>query len=308
MSAFVSDSQRGDAGARAAARSRAARRARARWRRRGVARRPPTASSRSTVSKGTSGPHDRQVHAEGAARQSAGRLRGRQPAAHRARLSRHGQRARPHAAGRRRPALRSVNVVQAGNRTRVVFNLNKPQTFETQVDGNAVLVTLYDQSGHARRRRTQTVQRFAEAQPGDIAARAARRRLPPRRATAKAASSSTCPTTDRHRHPPAGPDADRRLPQDVAAAQPRAPARRAATSARRCVTVDTFEQGGNARMVIEPKGLWEHSAYQTDNQFILEVKPVQEDPNKLSQGTRRATRARSSRSTSRTSKCARCCR
>ena len=39
-------------------------------------------------------------------------------------------------------------------------------------------------------------------------------------------------------------------------------------------------------MVIEPKGLWEHSAYQTDNRFIIEVKPIQEDPNKLTQGTR----------------------
>src|SRR5205814_10578804 len=45
------------------------------------------------------------------------------------------------------PALRSVNVVQAGNRTRVVFNLNKPQSFETQLDGNTVLVTLSDQAG-----------------------------------------------------------------------------------------------------------------------------------------------------------------
>src|SRR5262249_44314081 len=47
------------------------------------------------------------------------------------------------------------------------------------------------------------------------------------------------------------------------------------------VAVDTFNQGGNTRMVIEPKGLWEHSAYQTDNRFILEVRTVQEDPNKL---------------------------
>ncbi len=45
-------------------------------------------------------------------------------------------------------------------------------------------------------------------------------------------------------------------------------------------------QGANARMVIEPKGLWEHSAYQSDNRFILEVKPILEDPNKLTQGTR----------------------
>jgi type IV pilus assembly protein PilQ len=47
--------------------------------------------------------------------------------------------------------------------------------------------------------------------------------------------------------------------------------------------VDTFEQGGNARMVIEPRGLWEYSAYQTDTQFIVEVKPVREDPNRLVQ-------------------------
>jgi type IV pilus assembly protein PilQ len=47
--------------------------------------------------------------------------------------------------------------------------------------------------------------------------------------------------------------------------------------------VDTFEQAGNARMVIEPRGIWEYSAYQTDTQFILEVKPVKEDPNKLVQ-------------------------
>ena len=39
-------------------------------------------------------------------------------------------------------------------------------------------------------------------------------------------------------------------------------------------------------MIVEPKGLWEHSAYQTDNRFILEVKPIVEDPNKLVQGTR----------------------
>jgi type IV pilus assembly protein PilQ len=52
------------------------------------------------------------------------------------------------------------------------------------------------------------------------------------------------------------------------------------------VSIDTFAQGANARMVIEPKGLWEHSAYQSDNRFILEVKPILEDPNKLTQGTR----------------------
>ena len=31
------------------------------------------------------------------------------------------------------------------------------------------------------------------------------------------------------------------------------------------------------QLVIEPRGAWEHSAYQTDNQFVLEVRPVKID-------------------------------
>ena len=50
------------------------------------------------------------------------------------------------------PSLRSLNVVQAGNRTRVVFNLTKPQSFETEVQGNVVLVTLTEQSTTASSR------------------------------------------------------------------------------------------------------------------------------------------------------------
>ena len=37
-------------------------------------------------------------------------------------------------------------------------------------------------------------------------------------------------------------------------------------------------------MVVEPRGAWEHSAYQSDNQFVLEVRPQKVDPNKLVQG------------------------
>ena len=43
-------------------------------------------------------------------------------------------------------------------------------------------------------------------------------------------------------------------------------------------------------MVIEPQGLWEHNAYQSDTQFVVEVKPIKEDPNKLTQGTRQGYR------------------
>lgn len=48
--------------------------------------------------------------------------------------------------------------------------------------------------------------------------------------------------------------------------------------------VTTTQVGDRVRMVIEPRGHWEHSAYQTDNQFVLEVRPVKVDPQKLTQG------------------------
>jgi type IV pilus assembly protein PilQ len=37
-------------------------------------------------------------------------------------------------------------------------------------------------------------------------------------------------------------------------------------------------------MVVEPKGAWEHSAYQSDSQFVLELRQQKVDPNKLTQG------------------------
>jgi type IV pilus assembly protein PilQ len=49
-------------------------------------------------------------------------------------------------------------------------------------------------------------------------------------------------------------------------------------------SVSVFQSGDRVRMVVEPSGSWEHSAYQTDNQFVLEVRPVKVDPNKLTQG------------------------
>lgn len=48
--------------------------------------------------------------------------------------------------------------------------------------------------------------------------------------------------------------------------------------------ITTAQAGDRVRMVVEPKGNWEHSAYQSDNQFVLEVRPQKVDPNKLTQG------------------------
>jgi len=183
------------------------------------------------------------------------------------------------------PALRSVNVVQAGNRTRVVFNLNKPQSYETQIEGNTVLVTLTDQPSAAAAAEAPVVSRFAEARPGEVTHTLRdvdfrRGRNGEGRIIVDLSDNSTGIDIRQQ---------GRTLVVDfLKTAVPRNLERRldVADFATPVATIDTFGQGGNARIVIEPRGLWEHSAYQADNRFILENKPIQEDPNKLTQGTR----------------------
>ncbi len=48
--------------------------------------------------------------------------------------------------------------------------------------------------------------------------------------------------------------------------------------------ITTTQQGDRVRMVIEPTGEWEHSAYQSDNQFVVEVRQKKVDLSKLTQG------------------------
>ena len=180
--------------------------------------------------------------------------------------------------------LRSVNVVQAGSRTRVVLNLNKPQTFETQVEGNVVVVTLFDQSDSLDAK-TPTVQRFAEARPGDV--QHALRDVDFRRGS-NGEGRIVVDLSDNSTGIDIRQQGKLLIVDFIGTAVPRNLERRLDVQdfATPVVSVDTLTQGGNARMIIEPKGLWEHSAYQADKRFILEVKPIQEDPNKLTQGTR----------------------
>ena len=57
--------------------------------------------------------------------------------------------------------LRTVNIVQAGNRTRLVMNLAKPVGYETRMDGKDLYVTL--QSSPTVVSNANVTTRFAEA-------------------------------------------------------------------------------------------------------------------------------------------------
>jgi type IV pilus assembly protein PilQ len=183
------------------------------------------------------------------------------------------------------PALRSMQFVQAGNRTRVVFNLNKPQTFDTKVEGNDVLVTLADSSTATAQAAPAPAQRFAEARGTDQ--QHALRDIDFRRGR-NGEGRIVVDLSDNN----AGIDIRQQGRQLIVDFQkttvPRNLERRmdVADFNTPVVTIDTFQQNDTARMVIEPKGIWEHSAYQADNRFIVEIKPVADDPNKLVQGTR----------------------
>ncbi|MFA7316167.1 MAG: AMIN domain-containing protein [Sulfuricella sp.] len=60
--------------------------------------------------------------------------------------------------------LRTMNIVQAGNRTRLVLNLAKPVGYETRMDGNSLIVSLHGTATSVST--TNETTRFAEAGAG----------------------------------------------------------------------------------------------------------------------------------------------
>jgi type IV pilus assembly protein PilQ len=183
--------------------------------------------------------------------------------------------------------VRSVNIVQAGERSRLVFNLNRPLNYATAVDGNNVIVTIDGTGGVARAVNAAGVPVAQAAAPASAAgARPAIRDIDFRRGTAgEGRVVIDLPGNQ------VGVDV-RQQGQNIVVdfaktALPEMLRRRLdvgdfGTPVR---TITATSQGDNVRMVIEPKGLWEHSAYQSDSQLVVEVRPLKEDPNKLSQGT-----------------------
>ncbi len=180
--------------------------------------------------------------------------------------------------------LRGMSMVQVGDRTRMVLNLRNMVTYESQIEGNVLSVVLTPVPVAEARSRTRAAERFAE---GTTDAKHAIREVDFRRGKAGEGrivvdlGDTTTGIDIRQQGQQLIVDfLKTQLPENL---RKRLDVQDFATPVS---TVSTFAQGENVRMVIEPKGLWEHNAYQTDTQFVIEVKPVQYDPNKLVQGTR----------------------
>jgi type IV pilus assembly protein PilQ len=183
--------------------------------------------------------------------------------------------------------LRSLAMVQAGDRTRLVLNLRNMVTYETQVEGRDLVIALTPTPAMAAKPVPQ-LPRFAE---GTSEMKHSLRDVDFRRGKGGEGRivvelSDTSTGIDIRQQ-------GQQLVVDfIRTALPEKLRRRMDVNdfATPVTSISTFQQGENVRMVIEPKGLWEHNAYQTDTQFVVEVKPVQYDPNKLIQGSRQGYR------------------
>ncbi|OJZ21623.1 MAG: pilus assembly protein PilQ [Thiobacillus sp. 65-29] len=177
--------------------------------------------------------------------------------------------------------LTSVNVVQAGTRTRVVLNLSKAAEYEARVDGTALYVALGDAgTGLAP---VNATPRFAEAGPSDK--RHGIRDVDFRRGVAGEGRIVTT-LSDAQTGINIRQQANGVVVDFVGTDLPKALQRRldVADFGTPVQTVEAYALGDNTRMVITPKGAWEYSAYQTENSFIVEVKPAVDGQKRTADG------------------------
>ncbi|HEX5354934.1 MAG TPA: type IV pilus secretin PilQ [Aquabacterium sp.] len=196
--------------------------------------------------------------------------------------------------------VRSVNVVQAGERTRLVLNLRQSTTYRAQLEGKSLLLIL-DSGAN-------------QPAPAPVAANSAAASTGAGKAPAKADDTVRF-AENKNVSPLALKDIDFRRGQDgagrvvvelpnnqvgvdikqqgqslvvefVRASLPERLRRRfdVMDFGTPVQSVSASQVGERVKLVVDPKGDWEHSAYQSDNQFVLEVRPRKVDPNKLTQG------------------------
>ena len=184
--------------------------------------------------------------------------------------------------------VRSVSVASSGDRTRLVLNLKTASSYRAEIQGKTLLISLdtgaapVATAAAAATPAQGTDTHFANSQNADILDL---RDIDFRRGTDGAGRivvnlASTQVGVDLKQQ---GKD----LVVDFLRSSVPARLRRrldVADFGTPVQTITTTQAGDHVHMVISPTGAWEHSAYQTDNQFVLEVRPAKTDPNKLVAG------------------------
>ena len=181
-------------------------------------------------------------------------------------------------------ALRSLSLAQAKGRTRMVLNLSRSVPYSATLDGREVNIELQSDSVKAAMN-SGPVTRFAEDKIGGERHAISnvdfmRGKNGEGRIAVDLSDNATGIDIRQQGQKILVDFIDTDLPENL---QRRLNVTNFATPV---LNVDTVQNGKNVRMTIEPKGLWEHSAYQADRKFIVDVRPVVEDPNKLTQGSK----------------------
>ena len=177
--------------------------------------------------------------------------------------------------------MRSANVIQAGERTRVVLNLKTPTAYKAELQGKSLLIVLDSQAGAAPSVAAAPV--FAESRNRDT--------LPLRDIDFRRGPNNSGRIVVALPNNEVGVDIRQQgktvVVEFLKTALPEGLRRRIDVTdfGTPVQTVTTSQVGDKVRMVVEPTGQWEQSAYQSDNQFVLEVRPQKVDPDKLTQGT-----------------------
>ena len=183
--------------------------------------------------------------------------------------------------------VRKVNIVTAANRSRLVLSLKRPVGYKTEIDGRDVVVTLEPLPTAADTAVKPASYTFARPEPRIGQVVHALRDIDFRRGENGAGrvivelSDSNIGVDIRQQGQAIIVDfQNAQLPDNLVR---RLDVGDFGTPVR---VVRSMQRPDGSRLVIEPSGLWEHNAYQSDNQFVLELKRVVEDPNKLVQGSR----------------------
>ena len=176
--------------------------------------------------------------------------------------------------------LRSVNLIPAGDRTRVVINLKQPTNYKAQWQGKSLLVTLEPVA--ATTAPAAPTSTFAESKNRDM--------LPLKDVDFRRGVNGSGRVVVTLPNNQVGVDIRQSgqtlVVEFMKSTLPEGLRRKldVADFGTPVQTVTTFQTGDRVRMVIEPKGNWEHSAYQSDEQLVVEIKPQRIDPTKLTQG------------------------
>ncbi len=177
--------------------------------------------------------------------------------------------------------LRAASVVQIGDRTRVVLDLARQSQYKSEIRGNQYVLTL----NTAPTTSAAPAPTFAAPVPVAGAERPAVRNIDFRRGEELAGRVVVDLST---------PNSTINIAQQGQNLVVDFAGTTLPQSLRRRYDVSDFgtpvqamratDSGSGARLIIEPRGNWQYSSYQTDTQFVVEVRPTKEDPNKLISG------------------------